>query len=96
MVKAKKRRDEVEVEIVIQLDTGTRLDSHKFKPNTTLLEIVQQLCPDELSANDLTFVFMRTEVGSDKLGETTLKDIGLMGGRAIVKLKHGLEKTELK
>lgn len=95
LVKAKKRRDDAEVEIVIQLESGTRFNG-EFKPNATLLEIIEQLCPNELTANDVSAVFMRTIIENDKLGETILKDLGLISGRAIVKLMHSSENTELK
>lgn len=87
MVEAQKKRQDVEVELVIQLPDGTRLDG-KFKPNVTLLEIIQQLCPNELTGTDLFAIYMRTEVASDKLGNTSLKDLGLVSGRAMIRLVH--------
>lgn len=87
MVEALKKRQDVEVEIVVQLGDGSRLDG-KYKPNTTLFSIIQQLCPNELTGSDLFAIYMRTEVGHDKLGETSLKDLGLISGRAIVRLVH--------
>lgn len=87
MVLAQKRRQDAEVELVIQLGDGTRLDG-TFKPNATLLNIIQQLCPNELTGADLFAIYMRTEVPSDELKSTTLKDLGLISGRAIVRLDH--------
>lgn len=87
MVEAQKKRQDAEVELVVQSSDGLRLDG-KFKPNTTLLDIIQQLCSNELTGTDLFAIYMRTEVASDKLGETSLKDLGLICGRAIIRLVH--------
>lgn len=87
MVEAQKKRQDAEVELVVQLSDGTRVDG-KFKPNVTLSEIIQQLCPNELTGEDLFAIYMRTEVSSDKLESTSLKDLGLISGRAIVRLVH--------
>lgn len=87
MVEAQKKRTDAEVELVIQISDGTRLDG-KFKSNMTLFSIIQQLCPGELTGDDLFAVYMRTEVSSDKLDITTLKELGLICGRAIIRLVH--------
>lgn len=87
MIEAQKKRQDTEVDLVIQIGDGKRLDG-KFKPNTTLLDIIQQLCRDELTGTDLFAIYMRTEVASDKLGDTSLKDLGLISGRAIIRLVH--------
>lgn len=86
LVERKKKRQDSEVEILIQLSDGTRF-SGKFQSNVKLLEIIQQLCPDELTDN-LWALYMRTEIESDKLALTSLKDLGLTSGRAILKLVH--------
>lgn len=87
MVEAQKKRQDVDVELLVQLGDGTRLDG-KFKPNTTLLAIIQQLCASELTGDDLFIIYMRTEIAHDKLADTTLKDLGLISGRAIVRVVH--------
>lgn len=87
MVEAQKKRQDAEVELVVQLGDGARLEG-KFKPNVTLSDIIQQLCPNELSGGDLFAIYMRTEVASDKLGSTSLKELGLISGRAIIRLIH--------
>lgn len=87
MVEAQKKRLDAEVELVIQLGDGARVTG-QFKPNKTLLEIIQQLCPNENTGADLFVIYMRTEVSSEKLGETSLKDLGLLSGRAILRLVH--------
>lgn len=87
MVEAQKKRQDAEVELVVQLSDGTRLDG-KFKPNVTLLEIIQQLCPNELTGEDLFAIYMRTEVSSNNLETISLKELGLISGRAIIRLDH--------
>lgn len=87
MVEAQKKRQDAEVELLVQLGDGARLEG-QFKPNVTLQSIVQQLCPNELTGEDLFAIYMRTEVASDKLETTSLKDLGLISGRAIVRLVH--------
>lgn len=87
MVEATKKRQDAEVELVVQLGDGSRFEG-KFKPNITLLDIVMQLCPNEPIGEDLFAIYMRTEVSSDKLESTTLKELGLISGRAIIRLIH--------
>lgn len=87
MVEAQKKRQDCEVELVVQFGDGNRVDG-KFKPNTTMLMIIEQLCPQELTGDDLFSIYMRTEVTSDKLENTTLRDLGLISGRAIIRLVH--------
>lgn len=85
MVEAQKKRQDCDVELVIQLTNGDRVDG-KFKPNDTLHGILQQLCSGECSHEDLVAIFMRTEVAADKLSTTSLKDLGLFNGRGIIRL----------
>lgn len=85
MVPAPKKRQDSEVELVVQLTDGSRIDG-KFKPNQTLYEILQQLCADECDHEHLIAIYMRTEVTADKLRTTSLKELGLLDGRAMVRL----------
>lgn len=87
MVEAQKKRQDTEVELVVQISDGTRLEG-KFKPSISIFGVIQQLCPNELSGDDLFAIYMRTEVASDKMESTTLKDLGLISGRAIVRIVH--------
>lgn len=87
MVEAQKKRQDAEVELVVQPSDGTRVEG-KFKPSISISSIIQQLCPHELSGDDLCAIYMRTEVASDKMESTTLKDLGLISGRAIIRLVH--------
>lgn len=87
MVDAQKKRQDSDVELIVQLGDGSRING-QFKPNTKLSDIIQKLCPNENVGNDLFAIYMRTEVSSGQLNETTLKDLGLMSGRAIIRLVH--------
>lgn len=87
MVEAQKKRQNAEVELVVQLSDGTRSEG-KFTPNITLLSIIEQLCPNELTGDDLVAIYMRTNVANNQLNSTTLKELGLISGRAIIRLMH--------
>lgn len=85
MVPAPKKRQDSEVELVVQKTDGSRVDG-KFKPNQMLNDILQQLCAEECGHEHLVAIYMRTEVTADKLRTTSLKDLGLLDGRAMVRL----------
>lgn len=85
MVEAQKKRTESEVELVIQLPNGKRLEG-VFKPLIKINEIVEKLCPEMSTENNLVAIYMRTEVTFDKMNKTTLKDLGLISGKAIMRL----------
>lgn len=87
MVEVQKKRQEQEVGLVVQISDGSRVEG-TFKPPTPLRDILQQLCPEELAADDLIVIYMRTEVLAEKLAATTLKELGLVSGRAILRLIH--------
>lgn len=62
-----------------------------FKPSTTLFEVLTTL----LSLDDLkvdsnpVVIYMRRSIqGENALKETTLKNLGLTGGRAMLRLLH--------
>jgi len=93
IVEAKTIRIEKDVELVLQLTDGNRLNG-KFKPNTKLYDIIQQLCPDECNRSDLVVIYIQTEISKDKLAETSLKDLGLLGGRAILRLGQDSNATK--
>lgn len=87
MVEAQKKRQEAEVDLVVQIVDGNRLQG-VFKPSVKISEIVEQLCPENAAASDLVAIYMRTEISSEKMSGTTLKDLGLISGRAILRLIH--------
>lgn len=87
MIEAQKKRQDAEVDLVIQLPDGSRVGA-KFKPTVNLSEIVEQLCPQKSGDTDLVAVYMRTEITHDRMNQTTLKELGLTSGRAIIRLIH--------
>lgn len=85
MVEAQVKRQEAEVELLLQLPDGARLDG-KFKPSMNIFEIVEQLWPAHSSTSNLVAIYMRTEIVFEKMRETSLKSLGLVSGRAILRL----------
>lgn len=93
IVEAKTIRIEKDVQLVLQLTDGNRLNG-KFKSNTKLYDIIQQLCPDECNRSDLVIIYVQTEIRKNKLAETSLKDLGLLGGRAMLRLSQDSNATK--
>lgn len=86
MVPATKVRTEAEITLVVQLEDGNRLEGI-FKPSATLLYVLKTLCKDKANAEaNPVMIYMRKEVLWDSLDKTTLKSLGLTGGRAIIRL----------
>ncbi|KAM7285201.1 tether containing UBX domain for GLUT4 isoform X1 [Ixodes scapularis] len=79
------------VDICLQLESGERLVA-PFPSSASLLDVVRHW-PDKTEdqgadhAMDLVCVYMRQEVvGKDKLRETTLQNLGLTSGKAVIRL----------
>ncbi|KAJ8713500.1 hypothetical protein PYW07_013870 [Mythimna separata] len=87
MVEADRKREEVNVTIGLQLEDGERRTA-EFAPNTSLYDLIISLAPGELNSLDLpTVLYMRQEVvGETALREKTLRQLGLIRGRAILRL----------
>lgn len=91
-----------DVIIVLQLEDGSRLPQQTFKPSTNLFDLVNafKTVPDSLllaleaSISDLNSYhaicsYLNEEImGEFQLKNTTLKDLGLTGGRAIVRFNY--------
>lgn len=75
--------------------TGERRTAD-FSPNTSLYDLVISLAPGELnSLEHPTIMYMRQEVvGENALREKTLRQLGLIRGRAILRLLN--KQTEAK
>lgn len=87
MVETTKRRTEADVTVMLQLEDGSR-QSGQFQPATTVLDIVQKLGGSRSDAADIVIIYMRTEIYGDAIGTTTLKSLGLTGGRAMMRMIH--------
>ncbi|CAH0729773.1 unnamed protein product, partial [Brenthis ino] len=92
MVEAEKKRVESNLTIGLTLNDGERMTGD-FSPNTSLYDLIISLAPNELrSLNNPTIMYMRQEVvGVDALKGKSLRQLGLIKGRAILRL---LDKTE--
>ncbi|XP_037026688.1 tether containing UBX domain for GLUT4 [Bradysia coprophila] len=85
MVKVLKQRQESEVVLMIQFEDGSR-KSDSFQPDLTLMDVLRKLCPEKCSEDDLVLIYMRTDIHGTALATTTLKSLGLTGGRAMFRL----------
>lgn len=85
MIEATKQRTEADVTVMLQLEDGSR-QSGQFQPATTVLEIVNGLGGSR--NDDIVIIYMRTELYGDALQSTTLKSLGLTGGRAMMRMIH--------
>ncbi|XP_058825136.1 tether containing UBX domain for GLUT4 [Topomyia yanbarensis] len=86
MVPATKVRTESDVTLVVQLEDGSRHEG-TFKPSTTLMYILKNVCEEKANAeSNPVMIYMRKEVQWDSMEKTTLKSLGLTGGRAIIRL----------
>lgn len=87
MTEATKQRKESDVTVMLQLEDGSR-QSGQFQPSTTVLDIVNKLGGSRSDATDIVIIYMRTEIYGDALNTTTLKSLGLTGGRAMMRMIH--------
>ncbi|XP_039447168.1 tether containing UBX domain for GLUT4 [Culex pipiens pallens] len=86
MTEAKKIRTEADVQLAVQLEDGSRLDG-TFKPSSSLLDVLKAVCADKAnSESNPVMIYMRKEVQWEAMDKTTLKSLGLIGGRAIIRL----------
>lgn len=79
------QRQESEVVLMIQFEDGSR-KSDSFQPDITLMDVLRKLSPEKCSEADLVLIYMRTDIHGDALETTTLKSLGLTGGRAMFRL----------
>ncbi|XP_034947618.1 tether containing UBX domain for GLUT4 isoform X2 [Chelonus insularis] len=75
------------VTVGIQLENGQRLMGD-FPSDSSLSEIISNLCPAEDSA-DTVLIYMHQEIhGKENLDNTTLQSLGLNNGRGMLRLLH--------
>lgn len=86
LVPAMKIRSEGTLVLGVHLEDGRRLTGN-FTPSNTLLDVLNNLCPNDLKSNAV-IIYMRREVHGDALKETCLRDLGLTSGRAMIRLIH--------
>ena len=86
MAQVLKAREESNVTLGLQLESGDRLTG-TFQPTVSLWDVLQQLCPEESNPDsNPVIIYMRREVcGKQHLAETTLRSLGLTSGRAMLR-----------
>lgn len=83
-----KSRAETDVTIALNLESGSRLIG-TFKPQNTLWDVLTNLCPSEANLDQHPVViYTRNEIYGDSLITTSLRSLGIMGGRAMLRLIH--------
>ncbi|XP_013190543.2 tether containing UBX domain for GLUT4 [Amyelois transitella] len=87
MVEADRRREESNVTICLLLADGERRTAD-YCPNISLHDLLTSLAPNEYTSfNNPTILYMRQEVtGEPALRQKTLRHLGLISGRAILRL----------
>ncbi|XP_047504565.1 tether containing UBX domain for GLUT4 [Pieris napi] len=92
MVEAVRKRVESNVTVGLLLDDGERRTA-EFSPHTSLYDLIISLAANELpTMKNPTIMYMRQEViGILALKEKSLRQLGLITGRAILRL---MDKTE--
>ncbi|CAH1992222.1 unnamed protein product [Acanthoscelides obtectus] len=86
LVDAVKKRVEGDITLALNLENGSRLVGN-FKPTDTLLVVVKKLCPNYLGEDKHTVViYTRREIYGKELEDTTLRSLGITGGRAMLRL----------
>lgn len=79
---------------IICMVTGERRTG-EFPPNTSLFELANTLAPAELSSlTRPSIMYMRQEVAGElALRDKTLRQLGLIGGRAVLRLLNKAEEA---
>lgn len=85
MVDTPVKRQDLEVELMLQLPDGTRLDG-TFKPTATVYDILEKLWPTHSTTENVVAIYMRTEIVGEKMRDVSLKDLGLVSGRGLLRL----------
>nr|CAD7195332.1 unnamed protein product [Timema douglasi] len=89
MITSKKIRQESAITLGLQLESGAR-PMGDFLSSDSLWKVITKLCPEEANPDsNPVVIYMRREVaGKGELENTTLRHLGLMGGRAMLRFVH--------
>lgn len=79
------RNDDDDVILCVQFEDGTRLHGN-FKSSENLSSILNTLCEKPIPYENPVIIYMRKEIFGDLLNSTTLKNLGITGGRAMIRL----------
>ncbi|XP_039958499.1 tether containing UBX domain for GLUT4 [Bactrocera neohumeralis] len=87
MSQTERRRTESVVNICIQLEDGSRVQG-EFKPSNSLWQVIEELDSEVLKTySSPVAIYMRQEIiGKERMTETTLKSLGIIEGRAMVRV----------
>ncbi|XP_011177233.2 tether containing UBX domain for GLUT4 [Zeugodacus cucurbitae] len=87
MSQTERRRTESMVNICIQLEDGSRVQG-EFKPSNSLWQVIEELGSEVLKTYaSPVAIYMRQEIiGKERMAETTLKSLGIIEGRAMVRV----------
>lgn len=87
MSQTERRRTESMVNICIQLEDGSRVQG-EFKPSNSLWQVIEELGSEVLKTySSPVAIYMRQEIiGKERMAETTLKSLGIIEGRAMVRV----------
>lgn len=86
LTEAVKKRTDSDIILAIQLEDGKRVVGN-FNPNEKLINVLTTLCPESLETSPVV-IYTRREIYGEALNTTTLKNLGLTGGRAMIRLIH--------
>lgn len=95
LVPATRSRENSSVGVWLQVEDGSRL-SGEFPSSQNLWEIIQILLKDKLSNYESpAIIYTRMEIiGKEQLQQKTLKDIGLVSGKALLRLLNKKESED--
>lgn len=88
LVTATRTRIDSEIILAVNLENGNRIVGN-FLPDEIIWNVLSSTCPNEVDINkNPVVIYMRQEIYGDKLQTTTLRSLGLTGGRAMIRLLH--------
>lgn len=91
-----KRKVATEVVVCLQLEDGSRANG-SFTSTDLLSHVIGTLCPDkDVFDKNPCIIYMRKEVYGHNIKNTTLKSLGLTGGRALLRLSLNKIEVEIK
>lgn len=83
---ALKNRIESDITLAVNLENGSRI-TETFRPNDTLLNILNQVCPENSTPDkNPVVIYTRREIYGKELENCTLRSLGLTGGRAMIRV----------
>ncbi|XP_055842826.1 tether containing UBX domain for GLUT4 [Episyrphus balteatus] len=86
MFECTKKRVESTADICVQLENGNRCQG-QFSPSTCLWDILSKVCPEYIGSDmSPVVIYMRKEIFGEELKQTTLKSLGVTGGRTMMRL----------